>query len=230
MKKWAVALGAFFLLLTPLLISASSLTLNNNIVELAGEYVSDWTCRGNFTEGQTIIVSIRQNINWSRLVDADRFKYVYLEIVDPMNGSVKYELEYILPEDSIALKGTYARVLGVNGNGLKIEENETVFAGEFTAGTANYNGTYIARITDIYPPVLPSDKPSYFALFRSWNEMVRPYAALMYVGAAILPLGLILLASGLKSAHRRQRRRLPSWETAFKSASKPKLRIQYLVK
>jgi hypothetical protein len=227
MKKWSVALGAFFLLLTPILISTSSITSNTSVMELAGEHVSDWTCRGNFTRGQTIIVSIRQNINWSRLVDADRFKYVYLEIVDPMNGSVRYELEYILPEDSIALKGTYARVLKVNGNGIKIEENETVFAGEFTAGIANYDGTYLARITDIYPPVLPCDKPSYFALFRSWNKTVRPYASLIYSSAATLPLGLIFLALGLKGSNRRRKPKVSKLGKGLSSESK--LRIQYFV-
>jgi hypothetical protein len=227
MKKRAVALGAFFLLLTPILISTSSITSNTSVMELAGEHVSDWTCRGNFTRGQTIIVSIRQNINWSRLVDADRFKYVYLEIVDPMNGSVRYELEYILPEDSIALKGTYARVLKVNGNGIKIEENETVFAGEFTAGIANYDGTYLARITDIYPPVLPCDKPSYFALFRSWNKTVRPYASLIYSSAATLPLGLIFLALGLKGSNRRRKPKVSKLGKGLSSESK--LRIQYFV-
>jgi hypothetical protein len=227
MKKRAVALGAFFLLLTPILISTSSITSNTSVMELAGEYVSDWTCRGNFTKGQTIIVSIRQNMNWSRLVDADRFKYVYLEIVDPINGSVKYELEYILPEDSIALKGTYARVLKVNGNGIKIEENETVFAGEFTAGIANYDGTYIARITDIYPPVLPCDKPSYFALFRSWNKTVRPYASLIYSSAATLPLGLIFLALGLKGSNGRRKPKVSNRKRFLSSESK--LRIQYFV-
>jgi hypothetical protein len=227
MKKWSVALGAFFLLLTPILISTSSITSNTSVMELAGEHVSDWTCRGNFTRGQTIIVSIRQNINWSRLVDADRFKYVYLEIVDPMNGSVRYELEYILPEGSIALKGTYARVLKVNGNGIKIEENETVFAGEFTAGIANYDGTYLARITDIYPPVLPCDKPSYFALFRSWNKTVRPYASLIYSSAATLPLGLIFLALGLKGSNRRRKPKVSKLGKGLSSESK--LRIQYFV-
>jgi hypothetical protein len=213
MKKWAIGFGILLLFSTLIFLSVSNQPAVKTYRQLAGTPVQDWECRGNFLEGDIVGVKIMQNLNWSQgpyaLDPSAGDKLIYVEVVDPNNGSSRYELEYTINPSypTHGLQGINFTVLAV-GDGLVPPEKNAPKFGEitFVAGTAKYNGTYVARIALIDPPVQDYDKPSYFALFRGYHKTVQPYSSFLYVGLTTLPVGSILLIYGFSSKKRKEKR------------------------
>jgi hypothetical protein len=220
MDKWIVGLGVIVLFASVIVISASFSNKEEVIVEMApssppGNPImnsTSWECAAIFKKNDTVCLKISEHINWSRLIEADRNKYFYIKITGPNNGNFIYELTYTVPEGQYRLTILNLSLYNSTGDDLVVKHNVAEVSRKagytIVAGLANYEGVYRAIIMweDTYPPITPNDKPSYLGFFRGHYQLVQPYSSSIYIGAAIIPFGGVLIYYGAKSEKKRRHR------------------------
>lgn len=181
--------------------------------EPAGELSKkDWAAYGNFSEGDIMYISMTQGLNWAELVDPEPpgYKWVYLNLSDPNNGYILFEVEYVKraqTETGPPLNPTYVRIEKNDSECLHLLwENRTNFSGGvFIVGEVLVGGEYKVEVVDFSPPAGDEDPPSSLQLRRKWLRYLYPYSFLLYLGIAIIILGLLMVTFAVYSKKRRAR-------------------------
>jgi hypothetical protein len=223
MKKWAVGLGLILIFVGFVSLASYNSPSSEIASELAGEKdpdkLANWEYAGNFSEGDIILVVMRQNIFWSEGAMAWDIgpssiptKWVDINITDPQNGISAYELQYTYRQEDIgrSMKIYNFTILSF-GEGINETQKVRQTGATFTAGIAKLSGTYVGNITMVDPDPKGYREnnypPAYFALFRGYPIMTYPLQYLLFAGIATPLLGIVFLVFGLTRKPPRKRAR-----------------------
>ncbi|MEM1539960.1 MAG: hypothetical protein QXJ07_01045 [Candidatus Bathyarchaeia archaeon] len=169
-----------------------------------------WATSGNFKAGDIMYISMRQGLNWPEKTDPEPpgYKWVYLNLSDPNNGFILFEVEYVKRaelEPGAPLNPTYVRIKENNSECLHLLwENKTNFSGGvFIVGKVLTSGEYEVEVVDFNPPAGDEYPPSFLQLRRKWLKYAYLYSFMLYFGIAFIILGLLAIILGLRFKKKR---------------------------
>lgn len=213
-KKKLLGIGFLLIFVGFCLWGASYKREVREVDEPAGEISKkSWVAFGNFTAGDIMYLSMTQGLNWAELVDPEPpgYKWVYLNLSDPNNGYILFEVEYVKraqTEPGPPLNPTYVRIEENGSECLHLLwENKTNFSGGvFIVGEVLVGGKYKVEVVDFYPPAGNEGPPASLQLRRKWLRYVYPYSFLLYLGIAFIILGLLIIILAVRSKKRRSKK------------------------
>lgn len=209
-RKKLLVIGLFLIFVGFCLWGVSSNKEVHEIDEPAGGGSKVWEVSGNFTRGDIMYISMTQGLNWAEMLEppSPGYKWIQLNVSDPYGGFIIFEVEYVKrpeTEPGPPLSPTYVRIEENSSKCLRLLWNEKInfSGGVFIVGEVLASGNYTAKVIDFIPSAGNEYPPSSLQLRRKWLSYSHPYLFLLYLGIAIIILGLLIVILAVKKRKRR---------------------------
>lgn len=202
MKPVISAMGLLLVLIGVIFIFSSNLSYEkqNSTWKIVESEVNTTQISSNFTAGDRVKLIIAPNSEWSRFVEPDLHKYVWVNITDRYGNTTFYEITYAKLPGSYQIAMYNVTLMTADGFGSQDEEPPNK---EGIVGKAIYTGEYTAEVWGIFPP--GGGLPGSLTFFKEEVTFTTeyPYSGYFYPAIVMVPVGVFLAIWGAKTSKRK---------------------------
>lgn len=222
MKKWAVAVGIFSILVGIILTPSYNVQQRVDLSEEVDNQPNKWSVSGLFEEHEKLGLYFVQPKDWSfgpypDLGEPSYSKHLMINVTNvAAENFTLFKVILAVPRTEIPPQAPYAFTLTiydveVEHDGGLITETHPKWTSQLIAlGTAKNSSEYLVEtklipesVIDEYGQIKFVSPPLQLVLYKVSTKYVSPYTFLLPLGLTLIVCGTVLLAWGVRSKPRR---------------------------